>query len=518
MWLVLVVFAGLAPGLLAQDEGRTLQAFQKLFKAKKDKTATVAEQVAAIATLKDYDSPAVADALIAAWLAVETEAAGVDAERDRLGQELATILKGQENSEHRSFPAEVSKRYHELHDLLPKMRDEADALRDLQQKLGARLGTLQRKDTLLALLAKVLPGKKTPLPLRLAAAKALGAGASAILPELAAALDRAREPEELLALIEVMGAAGAVAKPHATPVIALLQSPHEAVRERAAQALAKIAVPEAVEPMIAALVAASGQTRLRIATALEILTGQQFGINVASWQAWWQAEGAGVRAGQQPLGSGKPSQRNAADRNYYFGIPQDQSNSILYVIDCSGSMTKKIKLHLPQQGATVANNGAEQETTRLEGCKTELIRALGMLRPKQKFGILWFNDQPHFWQPTLQAADKPLIEQAQAFVKTLQPSSTTNIHDTLEQAFKLVGRGQRDRYYGVELDTVFLLTDGSPTRSDGKPDSTDKVIEAVRGWNPLKRVTIHTIGIGGEINDSFLGQLASENGGEYKKF
>lgn len=515
-WLRWLLAAALVVGgAFAQDEARLLPAFQKLWKAKKDKPVPVAEQLAGLGTLRGLDSPAVADALVVAWLAVEVDVATADAAREEASAEMARIVKGQETVAQRTFPQEQFKRFHELKDLVPQLRVRCDELRDLQQRVGNRIADLRRKDSLLFLLTKVLPGKKHPVPLRLAAARAIGGGAESVLPEVAAALERAREPEEQLALIDAMGLAGVAATAHATPVITMLQAKDEAVRERAALALAKIAVPEAVGPMLQLLATAEGQTKLRIAAALEVLTGQQFGSNVGAWQSWWQAEGAAVRAGQQPLGGGTPSHRKETDRNYYFGIPQDQSSSILYVIDCSGSMTAPIKLK--GAGAT-AGGGVAKETTRLEGCKQELIRALGLLNPKQKFAILYYNDLPHFWQPKPQLAEKAVVEQAQAFVRTLQPSSTTNIHDSLEQGFKLVGRGVRDRFYGVELDTIFLLTDGSPTTTDGKPDSTEKIILAVRSWNPLQRVTIHTIGIGGELNDNFLGQLARENGGEYKKF
>jgi hypothetical protein len=504
-------------GLPAQDEARNLPAFQKLFRVKKDKPVAVAEQEAAIATLAGLDSPAVAEALVSAWLSVDSEVGLADEERDKINAEFAEIVKGQEASDHRTFPQDKFKRFNELKALAPQLRERSDTLRGLQQKLGNRLADLRRKDSLLWLLGKALPGKKNPVPLRMAAARALGGGAVDVLPEVAAALARAKEPEELLALVDAMGIAGPAAQLHATPVIALLQHKEEAVRERAALALAKIAVPEAVGPMIDLVGTSSGQTRLRIVAALEVLTGQQFGINFGAWQSWWQAEGANVRSGQEKLGGGIPSHRKETDKFYYFGIPQDQSSSILYVIDCSGSMTAPIKLKNTQEG-TSAGGAKPTETTRIEGCKAELIRALGLLNPKQKFAILYYNDLPHFWQPKLQNADKTVVQQAQEFVKTLKAASSTNIHDSLEQGFKLVGRGVRDKYYGVELDTIFLLTDGSPTRPDGKPDSTEKILDAVRGWNPLKRVTIHTIGIGGELNDKFLGQLASENGGEYKKF
>ena len=75
--------------------------------------------------------------------------------------------------------------------------------------------------------------------------------------------------------------------------------------------------------------------------------------------------------------------------------------------------------------------------------------------------------------------------------------------------------GANDRNYDLGADTVFLLTDGSPTKPDGSLDSTEKILVACREWNRLKRVTIHCIGIGKAHNGGFMSALARENGGQY---
>lgn len=162
--------------------------------------------------------------------------------------------------------------------------------------------------------------------------------------------------------------------------------------------------------------------------------------------------------------------------------------------------------------------GTEGEITRIEASKAELVRALEKLKPDQKFAILWYHHEPHFWEPKLQVANKETAARALAFVKTLKAESSTNIFASLESGFGLVGRGARDRYYGMQLDTIFLMTDGSPTRNDGQFDSTDKILEGVRAWNPLQRVTIHCIAIGKDLNEQFPRQLAEENGGEFNQF
>lgn len=494
----------------AQDEARVLAAFAKAFTPPPKGKASVADKLAALQGTTNLDSGKTAETLVDGWQDVATELAQVDAEREARNAEMAALIKGQEASENRTLPQDKHQRYNALKPEIAELRQRGDDLRALQEKVGERIASLRRRDSALWLLQRVIGQKKFPLPLKLVAAKAVGGAAADVMEELAAALPRAKEPEEQIVLIDAMALAGKTAQLHATPVIALLDSKEEAVAERAAMALAKLAVPEAIAPVIALLARTDGQPRLRIAAALEVLTGQQFGINVGAWQAWWQTDGAEFVKSGKPLGTGIPSHRKETDKFYYFGIPQDQSESILYVIDCSGSMKAPVSWK--------GKDDAKVETTRLEACKFELTRALEKLRPGQKFAILWYNDLPHFWEPKMQPATPETVARAQAFVKTLHPASSTNIHDSLEQCFKLVGRGSKDKYYGVELDTIFLLTDGSPTTPDGKLDSTDKILLGVRAWNPLKRVTIHCIAMGKDLNEQFLRQLASENGGEFKQF
>lgn len=500
--------------VLAQGEVRAIAQFEKAFAAAKKGRAAPAPEArrAALAGLAGEDSAKTAEVLAEAFAVVGDECAALDAERNKALAEIAEILKGQEASGNRVLPQDKHARYNQLREEVSKQREQGDALRVLQGEVGARIAQLRRKDALVHLLQKVCGSKSASLPLKLAAAKAIGNGAADVMPELAAALTRAREPEEQIALLDAMAIAGRTAQLHATPVVALLASPTEAVSERAALALARIAVPEAVGPMIDLLSRSSGQFRMRVASALEVLTGQQHGINVGAWRAWWQAEGATIAAGSVELGKGIPSHRKETNKNYYFGIPQDQSNAILYVLDCSDSMKAKVDFVTGETSA-----GGAKETNRLEACKAELVRALGLLRPEQKFAILWFNDLPHWYEQKMQPATKDNVAKAQAFVKGLKHASSTNIHDSLEQAFTLVGRGARDKYYGVELDTVFLLTDGSPTKPDGSLDSTEEILVSTRSWNPLKRVTIHAIAIGRDLNEGFLRQLASENGGEFKR-
>ena len=512
--LLLPLFALVAAALPGQDEAKILSSFKKTFAAAKAKRpgASVDAKRAALEKTAGLDSGKLAQLLVQGWKVVDTELAALDSERFAARDEVARIDK--QKGPRGQLPQNLFNRVQELRPKLGQLRLKSDAMRALLEEVGNRITELRRRDSVLFLLKKVCGHKKASLPLKLVAAKAVGAAAAEVLPELANAITRARQPAEQIVLLDAMALAGEQARLHATPVIKLLSSKEPAVCERAALALAKLAVPEGIEPMITLLSRSTGQMQLRVAAALEVLTGEQFGENIGAWHAWWKAQGAAIAAGDRELGKGVPSNRKATNENYYFGIPQEQSDAILYVIDCSGSMSAPVRL---DTGRTTAG-GKPEETTRLEACKKELIRALGLLNPKQKFSIIAYNDQPYFFEEKMLPATKDNTERAKLFVEALQPNSSTNIHDSLQVGFDLAGRGSKDKYYGIELDTIFLLTDGTPTKPDGKVDSTEQILLGVRQWNPLKRVTIHCIAIGRNLNRPFLEQLARENGGEFKQF
>ena len=66
-----------------------------------------------------------------------------------------------------------------------------------------------------------------------------------------------------------------------------------------------------------------------------------------------------------------------------------------------------------------------------------------------------------------------------------------------------------------KADVIFLISDGSPTDSKGNVEDPERTLNAVRNWNALQRVAIHTIGIGRQHNVDFMRRLAEENGGDY---
>jgi Mg-chelatase subunit ChlD len=526
-----------------QGEAVAIKALQKVFRTAKGSTPDTKGRLAALEAITKYDSEKVAKALVKVFISINREVDALDAERSAKGEELRRLLKGQEFKARKVLPQGQMGNYRQLKADLAEQRGLVDARRSTLSRAGQIISEKRNPEAVNWLIKTISGSKKYPLYLKVKVAQAAGGTGAPALPAMLTAVKKAKLPEEVASLLDGIGLMGKEAGNASTIVIGLLKSKSSIVREHAALALSTICDPKAIEPMISLLSRSYGQSKKRIGAYLEALTRQKHGASAATWKRWFAAEGARYLSGSAQLGDGAPSSRKkTTENNYYFGIPQD-GKSIVYIIDASGSMSAKVKLHIPKSnpgrdGRTVAkmekkpSDKADDEgmTTRLEACKAELIRALGLLDPKTKFNVIWYSELPYQFKPGMMLAKSRSIKAAQDWVRKLQPSGSTNIHDSMQMGFQLTGQipglggAQKGPITGNKKlreaapDTIFLLSDGSPTLPTGGADSTEKIIAAVRKWNSLKTVVVHCIGIGQGVNIRFMRQLATENGGEFKKF
>ncbi len=497
----------------AQEEAKDLKLFRRAFVGTARETPSIRERSQALALLVGHDSKAIARVLAEAFDQVAQERAAVSEVRRKANVELEKLLAGKEFDPKRVLPQQAYNRYNELRNLSVELRAKLDALRVLEDDVLASLGELEAPDSLNWLLAKVVGDKKKPFSLKLAIVRRAAVIGEPVLEGMIKALSRARRAEEMTVLLDGVGRLGPDASQATKNVLKLLRRKESTVRERAAWALSMIAAPEGIAPLLERLAKERGLTRKRMAIALEVLTRQPLGLSLEAWNRWWEKEGARHAAGEVPLGGGKPSlTAPKGGSGYYYGIPQE-GESILYVIDCSGSMV--VSMDDPQFQNRQPVPARDPAKSRIEACKRELARAVSELAPGTRFNIVAYNDVPFRYKAKLLVADEASLKAAQAWIRDLGASQTTNIHDAMQTAFEFAGRGSHDRYYGAQVDTIFLLTDGSPTKADGSLDSTEKVLDAVRRWNPLKRVVVHCVGVGKGLNEPFLKSLAAQNGGRY---
>jgi HEAT repeat protein len=305
----------------------------------------------------------------------------------------------------------------------------------------------------------------------------------------------------------VLGSSRAV--PH---LAAALADSCPRVVEQAAGALGLLGAQPAIEPLIERMTLAAGtpapptppkrgpepppagpdDLRLldALERALERITGMTLGDDPDLWRAWWKE--AKTRAADPTT---RPNAPTTIAGPRYYGLPV-RSSRVAFVIDVSRSM---------------AWNG------RLETAQKELVQALERLPSRTKFGIVAFSDTAKSWEEKLLPATPENVRRAVRFVERLDIVNGTNAWDGLREAF-------RDE----DVDTVFFLSDGSPTV--GAVVEPDSILAQVREMNLWRRVRVHTVallrgeppadaGLGEnpETAAAFMKRLAEENDGQFRE-
>ncbi|OQY04023.1 MAG: hypothetical protein B6I20_03815 [Bacteroidetes bacterium 4572_117] len=217
----------------------------------------------------------------------------------------------------------------------------------------------------------------------------------------------------------------------------------------------------------------------------------------------------------------------------YYGIDTSGSKKIVYVIDISGSMEGKAETDL--QGNIIASATSKvgnkignkiggklgrfvaketnNQLTKLGKAKKELMPSIRGLSEDCFFTIIVFENRVKKWRKKLVAANSTNKNLAIAYLRALSSGGGTNISDALEKTFDLAGAGATDTNAGLGVETIFLLSDGSPTA--GKITNKDKIVAKTTEWNSAKRVKIHTIGLGEDCDKEFMKKLAIQNSGKF---
>jgi Mg-chelatase subunit ChlD len=158
------------------------------------------------------------------------------------------------------------------------------------------------------------------------------------------------------------------------------------------------------------------------------------------------------------------------------------------------------KLAPPQtpQGTSVAL--IIDKSSSMEGRKIELARlsAIGVvdhLRPMDTIGVLIFDNSYQWAVPMRRALDKGLIKR---LISGITPDGGTQIAPALNEAYRKVLPS------GATYKHIVLLTDGISEEGD----SIELAREAAN-----HDVTISTVGLGQDVNRSYLEKIAATSGG-----
>jgi HEAT repeat protein len=323
------------------------------------------------------------------------------------------------------------------------------------------------------------------------------------------------------------------------PALKLLNDSVWQVRQSAITALTRIRSKDAVEPLILRIEKEEGVLVPEIAEALANLTGQEFGGKPDKWKEWWAANKANYALPDEGAIAYLRAKREAKTgdakvRDYaksgvvkYHGI-DTPSRSIMFVIDCSGSMESLVVEKERFQ------DGNYPSLARIDIVKTELQRTIDHLEPFVNFNIIAFATDVDPWKKKLVPANILNKSEAKSWAGHLSAiggsskedlvsvglvgsgnleKGKTNTYGALMAALNVTGGPKTgDKNYTVDVDTVFFLSDGRPTVGDFV--DPDDILREIRSVNELRKVKIHTIAIG-EFQKDFMRKIAEQNGGTF---
>lgn len=299
-----------------------------------------------------------------------------------------------------------------------------------------------------------------------------------------------------------------------------LTDPGWPARQAAIRVLAAAGDPKAIPPLVAAMQTEEGALLEDFGKALAGLTGQNFGHHPDVWRKWYEENKAALaEKGAKPQAT-KPGKPLPPPVNYY-GL-ETLSRRVLFVIDISGSMKEEIGGAAEETG--VSRKDQPYTGPKIEIAKRVLSEALQKLEPHVTFNIVFFNHQVQTFQDRMVAATPEMKGKAELEVADLQPAGSTYAYGALRTAFEFAGvtgtpvTGKFDPL----VDTIFFLSDGAPTEDsldDPQPMPPEQILSAVREWNKVAHVKIHTIAIDPRIGKGafvrFMKGLAAENHGTY---
>ena len=288
----------------------------------------------------------------------------------------------------------------------------------------------------------------------------------------------------------------------------LLRSSEWRIRAAAMDALVAIPRKNAVPALIQSVAGEVGRLVDDAERSLLTLTGRTFNGDANLWKDWWQKNKETFEIGAAAVAvatadGGSTAWKNAPGKVSFYGI-QTRSNRILFVIDRSGSMLEPV-------GKSVTGAGS---TRKIDAAKAQLKSAIAGLEDGDLFNIISYSADVSRWQKRMvKMATRSRSKVERHIDKEIEANGGTNIHDALQEAFRLAGIGAMDKAYESNVDTIFFLTDGMP--SVGEVQEPAEILRRVKEWNRLARVVLHTVGVGLDHDAAFLRRLAEENGGQY---
>lgn len=345
-----------------------------------------------------------------------------------------------------------------------------------------------------------------------------------------------REEGVIVTLLDAIKTKGAPSEDVVNAVTPKLKSKFWQIADGAAKILAGSKNKAAIEPLVDALGAAekSKNIRLRndISEALKAITGEDK-VDFAGWKGWWDQNKENFALPEASKQAANDDKKETSVATFYE-IPV-KSNNFIFVVDMSGSMADKSswKPSSIDTGRTLKDLGIPDKPDgdkKIDVVKYELMKVIAFLPEGVKFNIITYRSAFHVYSDKMVEINKVSRRKTIDWVKSLQAEGSTNIFDSMEEAFTHAGAkaapAPRDgKASGVTtvdvhivsdgIDTIFLLSDG--IANVGKIVNTAEIRKRIGEMNKVRKIIIHTVAVGNDADETLMEGLAKDSGGTYVK-
>ncbi len=350
------------------------------------------------------------------------------------------------------------------------------------------------------------------------AAFALGEiGDDASFAPLVAALSE-RKPKTWMCIADACATFGTRSDEASLKTIERINHGSWQVRLTVARALAAYGTDNCMDGLIARYSLERGRLEREYLRALRAVSGDDLGKNAATWEKWWK----GQKEKHGGFDPNRPPPPNPADARYadpkggdkdephYYGR-RIFSRSVGFVFDVSSSMEKNITI---PKGASTKLGDIPLTGTRMMVAKEVLAGTIKSLKPQVRFNLVFFSTDVRPWKKNLVPASQGNVNAAASAVLQAPANGETNIHGALKAALGLHDKPTLSASLDNIPDTVYFLTDGSPTR--GEITSTPELLGWFRNLNRFAKVKLHVVAFGNlGVDLEFLRKLAAIGGGDF---
>jgi Mg-chelatase subunit ChlD len=342
-------------------------------------------------------------------------------------------------------------------------------------------------------------------------------GDKASLPALRKALDE-RQKKCWIAIADACASFGVRNRDATLLTIPYLSNGAWQVRVTAARALARYGTDDCMEALIKRFDMERGRLEKELREALKAVSGDDLGPRASTWAKWWERQkeqfgGLDPNPPPKPADAGEryadPSSGRPDDPHYYGR--RIFSRSIGFVFDTSGSMDKNITI---PEGAATRLGKIPTTGTRMQVAKQVLADAIKKLHPRTKFTLVFFSTDVRPWKRNMIQASTGNKSSAAGAVMNAPSEGETNIHGALKAALGLHDKPTLSAALLDIPDTVYFLTDGSPTR--GEITATPELLGWFEDLNRFGKVKLHVVAFGNlGVDLEFLEKLAGAGGGDF---